>query len=81
MSRERNEEAIARFLADHKVGDVVDGTIESIVAFGAFVELAGGVQGLVHQSEYREPPSLGAPIRVRIAAIDVDAGRMSLLPA
>ncbi|NLK00434.1 MAG: S1 RNA-binding domain-containing protein [Clostridia bacterium] len=33
------------------VGDVVEGTVTGITNFGAFVELPGGVTGLVHISE------------------------------
>ena len=80
MSR-RNEHAIRQFLAAHHVGDILDGTVQSIVAFGAFIEVADAVQGLLHESEFRQPPELGASIRVRIAAIDTDAARMSLVPA
>lgn len=80
MSR-RNEAAVQQFLAHHKVGDILDGTVQSIVSFGAFIEVADEVQGLLHESEWRERPELGAPMRVRIADIDVGAGRMSLLPA
>jgi small subunit ribosomal protein S1 len=79
MSR-RNEEAIARFIDTHQVGDELVGTVDSIVAFGAFIAVADGVHGLLHESEYRERPTLGDSMRVRIAAIDADAGRMSLLP-
>lgn len=79
MSR-RNEEAIAQFLDAHDVGDELDGTVHSIVPFGAFIEVAEGVQGLLHESEYRQRPELGSSIRVRIAAMDPEARRMSLLP-
>lgn len=79
MSR-RNEEAIAQFLASHHVGDELDGTVDSIVSFGAFVEVAEGVHGLLHESEYRERPELGRSIRVRVAAVDSEARRMSLVP-
>lgn len=80
MSR-RNEEALARFLDSHQVGDELDGTVDSIVSFGAFIELAEGVHGLLHESEYQERPELGGTVRVRIADVDLEARRMSLLPA
>lgn len=79
MSR-RNEDAIARFLDAHQVGDELDGTVHSIVSFGAFIEVADGVHGLLHVSEFREPPDVASHIRVRIAAVDVEARRMSLQP-
>jgi small subunit ribosomal protein S1 len=42
------------FLANHNVGDVVEGKIVRVTNFGAFVELAEGVEGLVHVSELDE---------------------------
>jgi small subunit ribosomal protein S1 len=39
------------YFAHHKVGDVVEGKIARLTSFGAFVELAEGVEGLVHVSE------------------------------
>ena len=34
-----------------ETGEIVEGKVKSIAPFGAFVELSGGVQGLVHISE------------------------------
>src|SRR5574340_830447 len=39
------------FFKAHKVGDLVEGKIVRLTSFGAFVELAEGVEGLVHVSE------------------------------
>jgi small subunit ribosomal protein S1 len=39
------------FFADHRVGDVVHGKILRTAQFGAFVEIAEGVEGLCHISE------------------------------
>ena len=39
------------FFRLHKVGDLVEGTIVRLTDFGAFVQLAEGVEGLVHVSE------------------------------
>ena len=39
------------FFKLHKLGDTVEGTIVRITDFGAFVEIAEGVEGLVHISE------------------------------
>jgi len=39
------------FFRAHYVGDVVPGTVTKLVDFGAFVDLGGGVEGLVHISE------------------------------
>jgi small subunit ribosomal protein S1 len=42
------------FFAHHKVGDIVEGKIVRLTNFGAFVELAEGIEGLVHVSELDE---------------------------
>jgi small subunit ribosomal protein S1 len=39
------------FFAAHRVGDVLKGKILRLASFGAFVELADGVEGLCHNSE------------------------------
>jgi len=39
------------FFATHHVGDVVHGKVLRVAAFGAFVEIAEGVEGLCHKSE------------------------------
>jgi polyribonucleotide nucleotidyltransferase len=36
---------------EYKVGDVVKGKVKKIVDFGAFIELPGGVDGLIHISK------------------------------
>lgn len=38
-------------LPEYKVGDIVEGQVKRIVDFGAFVELPGGVDGLLHISK------------------------------
>ncbi len=42
------------FFTEHQAGDVVEGRIVRLTSFGAFVELAEGVEGLVHVSELDE---------------------------
>jgi len=39
------------FFQTHHVGDVVHGKVLRVAAFGAFVEIAEGVEGLCHKSE------------------------------
>ena len=40
------------FFENHKVGAVVEGKVVRITNFGAFVELAEGIEGLIHVSEF-----------------------------
>jgi small subunit ribosomal protein S1 len=39
------------FFAQHRVGDIVHGKVLRVANFGAFVEIADGVEGLCHNSE------------------------------
>jgi len=39
------------FFAAHHIGDVVHGKVLRVAAFGAFVEISEGVEGLCHKSE------------------------------
>lgn len=41
----------ARFIEQYKVGDVVEGSVESIKQFGAFIKIYSGVEGLAHISD------------------------------
>ena len=53
------------FFENHKVGDVVDGNVVRITNFGAFVELAEGIKGLIHVSELDEPEE-GKKIELKV---------------
>ena len=47
------------FFATHRVGDVVHGKVLRTAQFGAFVEIAEGVEGLCHVSEIGDEPGGG----------------------
>ncbi|MEV0032698.1 S1 RNA-binding domain-containing protein [Nocardia sp. NPDC050793] len=51
----------------HGVGTVVDATVVSVVPFGAFVEVAPGIHGLLHKDSWVRTPQAGDSISVRIA--------------
>ena len=40
------------FFENNKVGDIVEGKVVRMTNFGAFVELAEGIEGLIHVSEF-----------------------------
>src|SRR5687767_10184129 len=42
------------FFTQHHVSDVVEGKVVRLTNFGAFVELAEGIEGLIHVSEFDE---------------------------
>ncbi|HEV2022614.1 MAG TPA: 30S ribosomal protein S1 [Terriglobales bacterium] len=50
------------FFAAHHVGDVMKGKVSRVAAFGAFVEIAEGVEGLCHNSEAKD--ERGAPLKL-----------------
>jgi small subunit ribosomal protein S1 len=48
---EEREQSSGLFFQEHKAGDIVQGKIARLEKFGAFVELAPGIDGLIHISE------------------------------
>jgi small subunit ribosomal protein S1 len=50
------------FFAQHRIGDVIKGKVLRLASFGAFVEIAEGVEGLCHNSEAVD--ALGAPLQL-----------------
>ena len=51
LLEEQKELSVGAFLEDHKPGDVVSGVVTRLEKFGAFVEIAPGLEGLAHISE------------------------------
>jgi small subunit ribosomal protein S1 len=47
------------FFQHHHVGDVVEGKVVRLTNFGAFVELAEGIEGLIHVSEFDDSQHAG----------------------
>src|SRR6185436_16812235 len=47
------------FFQQHHLGDVVEGKVVRLTNFGAFVELAEGIEGLIHVSEFDESQHAG----------------------
>ena len=72
-------------LEDLKEGQVLEGTVQRIASFGAFVDI-GGVDGLVHISqlshEHVEKVSdvlkEGEKVKVKVLSVDRDSERISL---
>ncbi|TSO26261.1 30S ribosomal protein S1 [Lactobacillus sp. LL6] len=72
--------------ADLTEGDVFEGEVKSLTNFGAFVEVADGIQGLVHVSEisskHVDKPSdvlkVGQTVKVKVLSIDPNDRRISL---
>ena len=52
--KQTQEDPWQKVLNEYKPGDVLEGKVTKVVAFGAFVEIVPGVEGLVHISELAE---------------------------
>jgi polyribonucleotide nucleotidyltransferase len=84
-SMERARQMIAALTAEPVVGDTYEGTVKSVTAFGAFVEIMPGTEALLHVSEMRhtrvEKPEdvVKKGERVTVKLIDRDErGRLRL---
>jgi small subunit ribosomal protein S1 len=84
--KQTQEDPWQRVISTHRPGDVLEGQVTKVVAFGAFVEILPGVEGLVHISEladhHVENPSEvvepGTTLNVKILEIDEERRRLSL---
>ena len=84
--KQTQEDPWQRVISTHRPGDVLEGAVTKVVAFGAFVEILPGVEGLVHISEladhHVENPSEvvepGSTLNVKILEIDEERRRLSL---
>ncbi len=84
--KQTQEDPWQRVISAHRPGDVLEGNVTKVVAFGAFVEILPGVEGLVHISEladhHVESPSEvvepGTSLNVKILEIDEERRRLSL---
>ena len=80
-----NEEKKEAALSEIQEGDILDGTVQRIASFGAFVDI-GGVDGLVHISQIShghiesvsDVLKEGDEIQVKVLSVDRDAERVSL---
>ncbi|HVS16720.1 MAG TPA: 30S ribosomal protein S1 [Thermoanaerobaculia bacterium] len=77
------EELASRF----PVGTIIEGQVRNLTEFGAFVEIADGIDGLIHVSDMswtkrvKHPSEVlqkGDAVRARITNIDVGGQRVSL---
>jgi small subunit ribosomal protein S1 len=72
------------FFATHRVGDVVHGKVLRTAQFGAFVEIAEGVEGLCHISEAGDEPGghskldVGQEHEFKIIKINVEEKKVGL---
>ena len=68
------------------VGQIVEGKVTKLTSFGAFVELEGGIDGLLHISELsdehvakvKDVVQIGATVKCRVKSINTDEKRIGL---
>jgi len=68
------------------VGSLVKGIVTKITAFGAFVELASGLEGLIHVTEISDKPfgkveeviSKGQEVTAKVIKLDPEHKKISL---
>jgi small subunit ribosomal protein S1 len=83
---QQKEESAAAFTDDHKVGEIVKGIVTRLEKFGAFVEVAPGLEGLVHISELSwsrisdptEAVNIGDSIQVKILKVEDLNGQLKI---
>ncbi len=74
-----------KFLEEHKIGDVLQGTVATITEFGAFISI-GEVDGLLHNEEASWEPNVkckdifkkGDLVEVKIIKVDREKENISL---
>src|SRR5215469_6607851 len=68
-------------------GTVIEGPVTSVTKFGAFVQLAEGIEGMIHVSEMsadkhvnhpQDVVRLGQPVKAQVLAIDPEKRQMRL---
>lgn len=82
--REKEKEARQEQIANIKIGTVMEGTVETLQNYGAFIKLDGGLSGLVHISQISqkriktpgEVLKVGDTVKVKI--IGIKEGKISL---
>ena len=84
--REARKASRDAFWSQVEVGQKYEGTVVSLTEFGAFVEIAAGVQGLCHKSELSwnrikhpsEVVAVGDKLEVNVKNIDAENKKISL---
>lgn len=91
-SGDRALDMIKLIVRDAQVGDVYEGTVARLMKFGAFVDIGGGKEGMVHISKLdnkrvenvEDVVNVGDKIKVQVIEIDnqgrINLSRKALLP-
>ncbi len=71
------EDPWSKAISKYKIGDIVDGVVQKVVPYGAFVRIGEGLNGLIHISELSEKlvkdpgdiVKVGQKVKVKILSI------------
>lgn len=82
---ERAMKMIQDIVREVEVGDVYEGTVSRILKFGAFVDIGGGKEGMIHISKLEhhrvekveDVVNIGDKVKVKVIEVD-DQGRINL---
>jgi len=74
------------FVSSHDIADLCEGVVTRITEFGVFVEVAKGVEGLVHITEIKRAPNqrlermfvAGDTVKVKIIRVEKETRRLGL---
>ena len=84
LLKEKEKKAREDQIANLKIGEVLEGTVETLQNYGAFIKLDNGLSGLVHVSQISQKrvklPSdvLNAGDKVTVKVIGIKDGKISL---
>ena len=84
--KDESENPWTKFIAETKVGDIVDVKILNSMTFGAFAEIIPGVDGLIHISQIAnkkiskpsEVLNIGDVVQAKITGINAEARQVAL---
>ncbi len=84
--KQLEEDPFAAAVGEITEGETVTGKVKNLADFGAFIELPGGLEGLVHVSEIdykrvNSPAEVLSPdevVTVKVLKVDADSRRISL---
>jgi len=86
LLKQEQESAKKEFFKTAKPGDIIDGTVNTIMPYGVFVEIVPGIEGLVHISELSwsrighpdEILKVNDPIKTIILEINLETSKISM---
>lgn len=66
------------FFSNIETGMIVEGVVKNLTDFGAFIQLAPGVFGLCHSTDYGKPVAKNDKIRAKVLKVDRAKNKIAL---